>query len=68
MSSAVERRPFCLRANEIRYQYVYYRQKLGICIYIYIRFITYIEQEGLSLWRLHGTTGCHNDTVPEATT
>ena len=36
MSSAAECRPFCLWANEIRYQYVYYRQKLGIYIYIYI--------------------------------
>ena len=52
MSSAVECRPFCLRANEIRYQYVYHRQKLGI--YIYIR---------LSV----GGGGCHYDdsTAPQ---
>ena len=54
--------PFCLWANEIRYKYVYYRQKLGIYIYIYIRLSVYIKQGGgggggggLSLWRLHGT-------------
>ena len=52
MSSAAECRPFCLGANEIRYQYVYYRQKLGIYIYIhthiyiYIRLSVYIKQGG----------------------
>ena len=58
--SAAECRPFCLWANEIRYQYVYYRQKLGIYIYIYNRLSVYIKRGGgggLSLWRLHGTTG-----------
>ena len=34
----------CRRANEIRYQYVYHRQKLGI--YIYIRLSVYIKQGG----------------------
>ena len=33
---------FCLRANEIRYQYVYHRQQLGIYIYIYIHTYIYI--------------------------
>ena len=42
MSSAAECRPFCLRANEIRYQYVYHRQKLGIYIYIHIHTYIYI--------------------------
>ena len=78
MLSAAECRPFCLWVNEIRYQYVDYRQKLGIYIYVYIyihiRLSVNIKQGGgggggLSLWRLHGTTGrCHNDTVPQATT
>ena len=36
MSSAAECWPFCLRANEIRYQNVYHRQKLGIYIYIFV--------------------------------
>ena len=49
--------PFCLWANEIRYKYVYYRQKLGI--YIYIRLSVYIKQGG---------GGCHYDdsTAPQA--
>ena len=51
--------PFCLWANEIRYKYVYYRQKLGI--YIYIRLSVYIKQGG-------GGGGCHYDdsTAPQA--
>ena len=50
--------PFCLWANEIRYKYVYYRQKLGIYIYIYIRLSVYIKQGG---------GGCHYDdsTAPQ---
>ena len=46
----------CRRANEIRYQYVYHRQKLGI--YIYIRLSVYIKQGG---------GGCHYDdsTAPQ---
>ena len=42
MSFAAECRPFCLSANEIRYQYVYSRQKLGIDI----RLSEYIKQRG----------------------
>ena len=72
MSSAAECRPFCLRANEIRYQYLYYRQKPGIYIYIYIFVWVYTLKMGgggavtmatlrhhrLSQW--HGATSAHS--------
>ena len=55
MSSAAECRPFSLRANEIRYQYVYHRQKLGIYIFVWVYTLN------------RGWGGCHYDdcTAPQ---
>ena len=78
MSSAVECRQFCLTANEIRYQYAYHRQKLGIYmyIYIYIRLSVYIKQGGGAvtmttprhhrLSQRHGATSDHKVVTPTA--
>ena len=45
--SSVKCRPFCFGANELKYQYVYSRQKLGIYIYIYICIYIYILVQGV---------------------
>ena len=49
---------FCLRANEIRYQYLYYRQKPGIYMFIYIYIYSFEYR------------GCHydNSTAPQVVT
>ena len=46
----------CRRANEIRYQYVYHRQKLGIYIYIFVWVYTLNRGGGGG-----GGGGCHYD-------
>ena len=71
MSSAVGCGPFCLSAKEIRYQYLYSLQKLGI----YIRLGIHIKQRGAvtittlrhrKLPQWHGATRDHIAVTPAA--